>query len=178
MKYISAICVMIVLVAGCTHRPDFDNLTIQEIKGAGYYAYILSNTYQTDLHWHYRIFMSSFDGHCDQYEYRWNPLIIFYSNKNNAQFQIYISYYPDPVFDDRNAMPITLDEDWIEGKKGYYYSDPIDGTYMINFHDNLGMEITISGRQTESELIEIISNLEYHGPNTKNVGNPWEKACD
>ena len=158
-------------------RIDFYNLTVQQLTDAGYYAYLLPDSYTTSLGWkrNIRMGMGQFDWQCGgSHASNWNPVVIEYHDGTGKWlFDISIEQQ-DALFEDSKATDsVAVHVAWIPSHTGISYPN---GTRM-KFKDRIGMEVVFSSYLGSDELVNLISKLEYVGPNLKSVGNPWKNAC-
>jgi hypothetical protein len=157
---------------------DFDNLSEQQLIDAGYYLYLISETYQEKMNWQREISMHSFDWHCthdmDSRDDRWNYIHIKYVDSyGNRVLSIRISPN-DALFDDENAESAQISTNINDLNEPIYYD--IGGINRVKFVNSQGIEVVITSYQ-DLEAIEValetfslVGSMDNH--------NPWDKNCD
>ncbi len=158
---------------------DYNSLSPQQLEEAGYYSYIFPSGYEQQFEWERTIHMMSFDEHCAkrwQDGVRWNPVVVEYM-RGDIDFTIFIS--PNDTFFDslQNTSAIPLIADWIPTQTGRY-TVLSNGITWIKIKDTVGMDVVISSDLEPDRMAEIITHLEYNGPDSDTIGNPWVNACN
>jgi hypothetical protein len=172
---------VILALAACSNASQTDlHLTEQQLANAGYYAYVLPERYETDLHWSQDIHIYSFNVHCTPVSSSefFNPVNISYKDEEDNPV-LTVSIAPDyEVWDRRKTTTsITLESEWVSDKEGEYYLTDV-GTIALKFTDVLDMEVVVFSSFELGNLTEVIEQLQYMGPNIDDVGNPWLAACE
>lgn len=158
---------------------DTHSLSPQQLIDEGYYAYLFPEDFAIQSGWTVNLRMHSFNYHCSKSsDVVWNPVTVVYSNSFDEDIDIRISPpNTNPFFDDNATIEeIPLTVEWIPSQIGQYYIRQSGGTTM-RFTDRFGMDIVIISSLQHDELVLLISELEYFGPDIDSVGNPWVDAC-
>jgi hypothetical protein len=166
------------MFAACDNQQSFPERSVDEISHVGFYAYVLSDPYETEFHWRKTIKLWSFDKHCSGFfsEDTWNPIYITYTQGMTESFELRISPQ-DAIWDrSKDTKQIGIDASWIPNRQGEYY-EADNGLRFIRIKDSLGMDVIVSSTLEINTLIRLIEHMEYVGPSYTTVINPWEAAC-
>lgn len=172
-------------LSSCTSNQNVEAIitpisSLDSIKGAGFYVYTLPQTIVTENEWQAEVYMYSFDAHCNPAnDTLFNPVSIAYRDKSGEPIlNIRVSPSDGILGGSASAGDIQLDSKWVSEGKGHYYVRE-NGEVIIRFVDTWGMDVVISSTHLSlDELVSIIEQLEYSGPNLDTVQNPWSKACE
>jgi hypothetical protein len=167
-------------VFACTAQSiNFENLSTDDLRSAGFYGYVLPDSSTRELGWERTISMESFDAHCEQQDTieRSNPVSVTYSDDTNrSPFSILITRTYQAWDSSRATQTVPLNVDWIPSQQGTYYL-PESGGVVLRFEDVWGMEVVILSWLDVDSVAELIGQLQYVGPDPTTVVNPWENAC-
>jgi hypothetical protein len=165
-------------LAACGSSTTSSGRSVDELKNAGYYVYAFPDQYESQHTWSKVIKFGSFDDQCKDFfaNDNWNPIYVNYTDGSQNTFEVRISPQ-DRIWDSsKTTNEVTLNAAWIPEHKGVYYLTQNGGT-VIKAKDSFGMDVIVTSFLSPTALADLISSLEYDGPNRSTISNPWQAAC-
>lgn len=151
----------------------------EELLERGFYMYVVPQHIQEKYQWQESTFILSWDRHCKgiSYSEQWNPLYIFYSGETTG-----LTIRLDPwntIWDNQSlTQTIRVKSPHIQNEQIETYVLPLSEGTSFRFEDNLGFPVYISSNLSLSDTIQIVSQLEYLGPDTSQEPNPWDCSSE
>ena len=161
----------------------YRELSENDLISNGFYAYVVPKGTEETLGWKRKISMfGPFDDHCTRSDsnFQDNNLKILYKDSQNVTlFGISISPVHVLWNDWENQEKVSVTSDWIFDQTAKYYITE-SGVLYLKVRDRFGIDAVITSSVDNFDLqnvINVISILEYVGPNIDDVRNPWEEIC-
>ncbi|MCC6617186.1 MAG: hypothetical protein IT320_27175 [Anaerolineae bacterium] len=168
------------LAVGCTAPgPDFRNLTVEQLRDAGYYGYLLPEWAAEANDLSVRISMDSFDAQCSPDSGSDNPVRILYTDADGLSY-VGISIAPyNTDWDNTGTVRETLaiNAEWVPSRSGQLDLF-VNGNPIVLVEDTFGHEVVFFTRLSLPELVAFIQSLSYAGPPVETWEDPWVANCE
>ena len=170
------VTVALLAVTGCS-KPHPLNPTYEELVHRGFYIYVLPSNEVAARKWQETVSIWSWDRHCSGVELSEtaNPIRVVYTGESD-QPELRLTIGPwSMAWDHRQSTTaIQLNTEWARTGSARYYV--VEGYLNLAFEDRFGIPVRIGSRHPVTEVVHLINQLEYIGPPSETVGNPWDYA--
>ena len=179
LSYRSGILVLVVtmfiVTTGCTGESHPLNPTFEELMQRGFYVYVLPKSEMEKRGWSQTVSIWSWDRHCTGVEpsETSNPIYVRYEGQQEQPgFALAIGPW-DMTWDHREpTTEVEIDTQWAANGRAVYYI--IEDYAHIRFEDRFGIPVQVGSRLPITEMVQLINQLEYVGPPSDAVGDPWD----
>jgi hypothetical protein len=182
---------LVVVLTSCSNfrRTSYLSPSYERLVREGFYVYVLPDGEVSTRGWEEEITIWSFDRHCraltavEQY----NPLTIRYVDNSVgplceecpifSPFSVVVGpWIPVWVQSEGDWREVDLELAYV-GEEMPVYKESIpseQGTFLgITFVDTFGGQVSVESWLSLTETVSLVNELEYAGPPTEEVGDPW-----
>lgn len=170
---LTMLCVLLAIVTGCAQShplyPSYEELTQR-----GFYLYVLPGKIVEQHGWLQTVSIRSWDKHCIGAESSEtaNPIYVRYDGSQGQSVLTMIIGPWDMAWDHRKpTTEVQVDTPWAMDGEAVYYV--IEDYTRLRFEDGFGTPIQIGSRLPITEIVQLITQLEYIGPPQETVTDPW-----
>jgi len=166
-------CAALGMITGCCEKhpkyPTYDELTQR-----GFYVYVLPESEVERREWSQTISIWSWDRHCRGYEVTEtsNPIHVRY---DGLQSSMTLRLGPWSLYWDHRepTTDVKLDSPWaMDGTAVYYTITEDNKVYVrLKFKDRFGIPVYVSSNLSITEVVQLLNQLEYRGPNVIKLTN-------
>jgi len=155
-------------------HPSYDELTKK-----GFYVYVLPATVVQERGWLEDASLWSYTFHCQPSNNgNDNPVRITYQSENgNIDFEIIIGNWTGIWEWSKPRSEVQLSASWLPSFQGEYYQSSSSDSVGVMFTDPFGIQVQVWSDYAIDETAQLISQLQYIGPDPVTVTNPWDN-CD
>jgi hypothetical protein len=172
VTWLKAWIIVLLMLIGCAkERPLHPSYT--ELIKNQFYVYVLPETEVQRRQWEEIISIWGYRFHCQSNEAPNNLYVRYVDEYAQVGVDLIIGPWSDVWDWSQDTTEVPLDTTIAKEKRAVFYART-DGSTALMFEDQFGIQVQVRSRYPITETLEIVQQLEYIGPPSDMVSNPWD----
>lgn len=164
--------VVLLMLTGCAKERPL-HPSYEELIKNGFYVYVLPEAEMQRRQWEEIISIWGYRFHCQSNEAPNNLYVRYVDEYAQVEVDLIIGPWSDVWDWNQNTTEVLLDTTIAKKKRAVFYNRT-DGSTALMFEDQFGIRVQVWSSYPITQTLEIVQQLEYIGPPSDTVSNPWD----